>query len=185
MIRYQTEHLSLVPPQPQHEAELLKLHNDPLVQKMIFNDVPQTSEDVRMWLDWFFVQWRKNGYGDWMVYEATNDGPTFIGRCGLRDYESTDSLELAIALCEYGRGRGLNVEASHFAIRHALGNSTKSRVVALIKPGNARSESGARKLGLRYVDDRWHNGKFLRYYEMTREEYFSRYAPGSQKKRHC
>lgn len=173
MITYETQRLMFMPPRPEHEADLFKLHNDPVLQEMVFNKVPQSIEDVRKWLDWFFSQWRKNGFGDWMVYEKANDGPIFVGRCGLRDYEDTNNIELATSLCEHGRGRGLGMEAARFAVTHALQNSTKEKVIALIKHGNARPEPGARKLGLRYIDDRWHAGKFWRYYEMTREDYFS------------
>lgn len=173
MPTYQTERLILTRPQPEHEPELFKLLNDPLVQEVMFKGVPRSTEDVRKWLDWFFAQWRKNGFGDWMVYEKTNEDPIFIGRCGLRDYEGTNSLELATTLNAHGRGRGLCLEAQRFTVTHALRNSTKEKVIGLIVHGNVRAERSAKKLGLRYIDDRWNNGKFWQYYEMTREEYFS------------
>lgn len=173
MITYQTDRLILTPPRPEHEADLFRLHNDPLVQEMVFNNVPQTAEDVRKWLEWFFTQWRKNGFGDWMVYEKANHGPNFIGRCGLRDFGDTGNLELATSLCEQGRGRRLGLEAARFALKHALQSSNKGKIVALVKHGNARSQRTASILGLRYIDDRWHAGKFWQYYELTREQYFS------------
>lgn len=171
MTRSHTERLILVSPGPEHEAELFKLHNDPLVRKALFNEVPQSTEDVRKWLDRFIASWRKNGFGDWMVYEKTNDCPIFVGRCGLRDYEDTNNLELAFSFSEYGAGRGLGPEAARFTITHALQNSTKEKVACVIAHGNVRSERAAKKLGLRYSDDRWYQGKFWRYYEMSREEY--------------
>lgn len=173
MTTYQTERLILTPVLPEHEAELLKLHNDPAVQEAIFRNVPQTSEDVREWLDWYLGQWRKNGFGTWIVYEKASDRPIFIGRCGLSDYEATNSLEQATALAGHAVGRGLGAEASRFTITHALQNSSKDKLAAFIKRGNARAERGAKKFGWRYVDSRWYKGKFWQYYEMTREEYFS------------
>ncbi|MDA9445747.1 GNAT family N-acetyltransferase [Bradyrhizobium sp. CCBAU 21360] len=173
MVTHQTEHLIFTTPRSEHQMELFKLHNDPLVQEMAFNNVPQSIEDVRKWLDMFSGQWRKNGFGDWMVYEKTNSGPIFIGRCGLRDYEDSNNLELATSLCERGRGQGLGLEAALFATTQALQSSTKEKVVAVIKHGNARSERVVKKLGLRYVEDRWRYGRVWQYYETTREEYFS------------
>ncbi|MCK1583956.1 GNAT family N-acetyltransferase [Bradyrhizobium sp. 168] len=173
MITYQTERLILTPVRPEHEPELFKLHNDPAVQEGIFRNVPQTIEDVREWLDWYLGQWRKNGVGTWIVYEKSKDGPTFIGRCGLSDYEGTNDLEQATALAGHAVGRGLGAEASRFTITHALQNSAKEKIVILIKHGNARAERGAKKFGWRYIDSRWYKGKFWRYYEMTREEFFS------------
>lgn len=180
MITYQTEHLILMSMRPEHESELFKLHNDPLVQEIIFENVPQSSEDVRRWLDWYLTQWRKNSFGVWMVYEKANGDPIFIGRCGLCDYEDKD-LEFAYAFFEVRAGRGLGPEAAYFTITHALTNSIKEKVVGFIAHGNARAEGAARKLGLRYIDDRLYHGKLFQYYEMTREEYLSR--PHHQVKR--
>ncbi|MET4328641.1 RimJ/RimL family protein N-acetyltransferase [Bradyrhizobium sp. i1.15.2] len=171
MIAYQTERLILTPVRQEHEPELFKLHNDPLVQHVIFNNKPQTTEDVRNWIDVALDQWRKNGFGVWMLYEKAKSGQIFIGRCGLRDFGDTNNLEIATSLSEYGRGRGLSLEAARFAVTHALQNSTKEKIVALIKHGNTRSERATKKMGLHYIDDRWWNGKVWQYYEITREEY--------------
>lgn len=174
MTTYQTERLILTCMGPEHEAELFKLHNDPLVQAVIFRNVPQSTDDVRKTLDWALAQWRKNGFGQWMVYEKANDGPIFIGRCGLADYE--DDLEFINILCENGVGRGLGAEAARFTITHALQTSSKEKVVGFIAHGNARSERAAKKLGLRYIDNRQYkyDGSVRKYYEMTREEYYSK-----------
>lgn len=173
MITYQTERLILTAIQPEHEPELFKLHNDSLVQEVIFRNVPQSIDDIRKTLDWALTQWRKTDFGLWMVYEKTNDGPIFIGRCGLGDYE--DDLEFVNILCQHGVGRGLGAEAAHFAITHALRVSSKEKIVGFIAHGNIRSERAAKMLGMRYVDNRQYkyDGRFRKYYEMTREEYFS------------
>lgn len=172
MMLVHTEHLTLIPPALEHEADLFRLHNDPLVRLATFDNVPQSHEDVRKWLDAFIRRWRKNGFGDWMVYETANSGSTFVGRCGLRDYQDTNSLELAFAFTECAAGRGLGPEAAKVAIEHALGNSGKDKVVCVVRHGNARSERAVKKLGMRYIDDRWYQGKFWQYYEVTRDEYF-------------
>lgn len=133
LIRYETERLILIPPTPEHETELLKVHNDSQVQEMVFDNVPQAAADVCKWLDWFFTQWRKNGFGDWMVYEKCSPRPIFIGRCGLRDYENTNNLELATSPCEHARGRGLALEAARFAVGHALRSSKRKRFLLLLE----------------------------------------------------
>lgn len=173
MITHQTERLILTPMGPEHEPELFKLHNEPLVNQIIFSGVRQAPEDVRKALDTFLAQWRKNGFGFWILSEKASDGLTFSGRCGLCDYEDTNNLELRTMLCEHARGRGLGAEASRFAVTHAFRNSTKEKVAAVIRHGNDAAVRGAEKFGLQYIDDRWHNGKFWQYYELTREEYFS------------
>ncbi|RWH31401.1 MAG: GNAT family N-acetyltransferase [Mesorhizobium sp.] len=174
MITYHTERLILTSARPEHEAELFKLHNDPLVQTTIYRNVPQTTEDVRKRLVWLLSQWRKNGFGDWMVYEKVNHDPIFIGRCGLRDYEDTNNLEFAFAFLQDRVGRGLGPEAARFTITHALQNSTNEKVIAFIEHGNTRSEKAITKLGMRYVDDRLYDGKLCQYYEMTRDDYLLR-----------
>ncbi|MER9420809.1 GNAT family N-acetyltransferase [Mesorhizobium sp. M0306] len=173
MIAYQTERLILTSVGSQHEVELFKLHNDPLVQKAIYRNVPQTTEDVHRWVDWLLAQWRKNGFGDWMIYEKVHDGPIFIGRCGLRDYKGTNNLEFAWAFFQNRIGRGLGPEAARFTITHALQNSTKEKVIGFIEKGNTIGEKSANRIGMRYIDDRLYDGKICLYYEMTRSEYFS------------
>ncbi|MEY9981544.1 RimJ/RimL family protein N-acetyltransferase [Bradyrhizobium yuanmingense] len=145
-----------------------------VIKEMNFRNAPQTTENVHNWLNWCRDQWCKNGFGDWMIYERTKDGSMFIGRCGLRDYEDTNNLELATALVEHARGRGgLGLEARRFAVTHAFRNSTREKIVSFIAHGNARAERAAQKLGLRYIEDRIHYGKLWKYHEMGREEYFS------------
>lgn len=173
MLTYQTKNLIFASMRPEHELELFKLHNDPLVQETIFENVPQTREDVRSWLDRYLAQWRKNSFGVWMIYERNISGPTFIGRCGLRDCETTNQLAFSYAFFGYSVGRGLGPQAARFTITHALRKSKKEKIVGFIAHGNARAERAAAKLGLRYIDDRLYYGKLFQYYELTREDYFS------------
>ncbi|WFU12798.1 GNAT family N-acetyltransferase (plasmid) [Rhizobium sp. CB3090] len=173
MTACQTKRLILTPLKSQHGAELYKLHNDPLVQNAIFNNVPQTRADVHKWIDRFLAQWSKSGFGFWIVYEKVNDSPIFIGRCGLLEYGDTANLEFAYAFFQSGAGRGLGPEAARFAITHALQNSTKEKVIGFIAHGNTRAERAAEKFGLHYVDDRFDNGKLFQYYEVSREDYCS------------
>src|SRR3546814_1663328 len=63
MIRLQTELLMLTSMLPKHEAELYTLHNDPLVQASIFENILQSHADVKAKLELYLTQWRKNGFG--------------------------------------------------------------------------------------------------------------------------
>ncbi|MGY3363366.1 RimJ/RimL family protein N-acetyltransferase [Bradyrhizobium sp. GM2.4] len=180
MITCQTERLVLTSMRPEHEAELFKLHNDPLVLEVVFKNVAQTVADVRKTLDWALDQWHRNGFGLWMVYEKGDNGPILVGRCGLGEYDGT-KLEYINAFSERGVGRGLGAESARFAISHALQISTKEKVVGFIAPENVRAQRAAKKLGLRYIDDRpyKYDGRVRQYYELTREEYFNQqYYPG-------
>lgn len=172
MIRLQTERLMLTSMLPEHEAELYTLHNDPLVQASIFENIPQSHADVKAKLELYLMQWRKNGFGFWMVYEKRSNAPVFIGRAGLRDFGESNDLEFGYVFLSAGAGRGLGVEAARVTIDHALRFSTKDKIVGVIAPGNERAVRAAAKIGFRYIDDRWHDGKFWHYFEMTRAEFF-------------
>lgn len=172
MMFLETERLVLLPMQAYHFGDIFALHNDRLVQQTVFDNVPQTQDDVRAKLDLFLSQWRKNGFGFWVVYEKTANGLVFIGRAGMRDYEDTNNLEFGYVYSEYGSGRGLGPEAAYVTMEHALQNSAAEKVVGVITPGNSRAMGAVKKLGLRYIDDRWHDEKFWHYFEMTREEFF-------------
>ncbi|MCK1665854.1 GNAT family N-acetyltransferase [Bradyrhizobium sp. 153] len=170
---HHTERLIFFPICLEHEADLFELHNDPLVRETIFKNKPQSAEDVSSWLDRYLAQWRKQDFGTWMVYEKANGDARFIGRCGVREYEGTNNLEFAYAFFQLRAGQGLGPEAARFVITHALKNSSKEKIVGFIDHGNARAQRAAEKLGLRFIDDRWYYGRMCKYYEMTREEYFS------------
>lgn len=176
MLFLETERLVLLPMQAYHFGDLYALHNDRLVQQTVFENVPQTHDDVRAKLELFLSQWRKNGFGFWVVYEKTANGLVFIGRAGMRDYEDTNNLEFGYVYSEYGSGRGLGPEAAYISMEHALLNSMAEKVVGVITPGNSRAMGAVKKLGLRYIDDRWHDEKFWHYFEMTREEFFEQQA---------
>ncbi|MCA1494966.1 GNAT family N-acetyltransferase [Ensifer sp. NBAIM29] len=173
MTTHQTDRLILTSVRHEHAAELFKLHNDPLVQKAIYRNVPQTTQDVHKWIDWILAQWSKNGFCDWVVYEKVESGATFIGRSGLRDCKDTNDLEFAYAFFPNAVGRGLGPEAARFTIAHGFQNSTKEKIVGFIEQGNTRADKAAKKFGLRYVDDRPYEGNICRYYEITREDFFS------------
>lgn len=168
----ETNRLVLLPMTPGHLADLYHLHNDPLVQETVFEGIPQSVADVQAKLDLFMSQWRKNGFGFWTVYEKTNQGLIFIGRAGCRDYEDTPNLEFGYVYSEYGSGRGLGPEAAFITIEQALLHSAAPKIVGVITPGNSRAMGAVKKLGLRYIDDRWHDDKFWHYFEMTRDEFF-------------
>lgn len=169
----ETKRLVLFPMTWGHEADLFHLHNDPLVQQTIFEQVPQTPDDVRAKLDLFMSQWQKNGFGFWTVYEKTSRGLVFIGRAGCRDYEDTAYLDFGYVYSQYGSGRGLGPEAAYATMDHALRHSTAPKIVGVITPGNSRATAAVKKLGLRYIDDRLHDGKIWHYFEMTRDEFFA------------
>src|SRR3546814_1364651 len=56
MIRLQTELLMLTSMLPKHEAELYTLHNDPLVQASIFENILQSHADVKAKLELYLTQ---------------------------------------------------------------------------------------------------------------------------------
>src|SRR3546814_11297474 len=105
MIRLQTELLMLTSMLPKHEAELYTLHNDPLVQASIFENILQSHADVKAKLELYLTQWRKNGFGFWMVYEKRSNAPVVIGRAGLRDFGERRDLECGYVFSSDGAGR--------------------------------------------------------------------------------
>ncbi|MER8453834.1 GNAT family N-acetyltransferase [Mesorhizobium sp. M1428] len=177
MTRYETSRLILTRLFSEHEDLLFNLHNDPLVQELLYDSKPKSIEDVREMVDTSLAHWNEHGFGFWMVYKKTDGCPLFIGRCGLRVVQGTDNIELVYVFSREGVGQGMGPEAARFGITHALANSTKKKIVAFIAHHNERSKRAAKKIGLRYVDDRYRNNELLQYYEMSREEYFSRPHP--------
>ncbi len=90
--------------------------------------------------------YRQHGFGLYAV-ERKTDG-TLIGICGLLKRETLNDVDIGFALLTRFEGQGLMYEAAAATLaycRHTLG---LTRVVAIVKPDNARSARLLERLGM-------------------------------------
>lgn len=100
--------------------------------------------------------WALRGYGNWAV-ERKSDG-VLLGRAGLWNPEGWPGLEVGWKLARVAWGHGYASEAGRAAIDWAWSVLGAPRLIALIRPENARSIRVAERLGLRQVREDTLNG---------------------------
>lgn len=103
--------------------------------------------------------WELRGYGNWAL-ERRSDG-AFIGRAGFYNPEGWPGLELGWALARPAWGDGYATEAARAAIAWAWSALDAERLIAIIAPGNVRSERVAARLGFAPQRDWELNGQPL------------------------
>lgn len=172
MLRLETRRLVLEQIGLKHEAGVHRLHNDPFVVNAMFDGVFATSEQTEERMRVFIEQWEQLGFGYWAVYEKRDDGehPRFVGRSGLKYLDDTDRVELGHCYVSDAAGRGIAPEAGLEVIRFGLEVAKLDKVVAVVRPENRRAIKAVEKVGFRYIDDRIHYNKLMRYFEVTAED---------------
>ncbi|WP_265519623.1 GNAT family N-acetyltransferase [Nitratireductor luteus] len=151
---------------PSDASVLFRLHTDPLVVKLIMDGRAPTRAESDARLDLYLRDWDRLGYGFWMVYEKQPGGDLhFAGRCGLRDFDGADR-ELGYCFLERASGRGLATEASRIVIEAAFSRLGLTKLIAVVRPANIRSQRVMDKLGFCSRGMRVHRGASFRFYEL-------------------
>lgn len=90
--------------------------------------------------------YRRHGYGLWLTSLKSGEP---IGICGLVKREGLEDADIGYAFLERHWGRGYAREAAAAVLSYARDTIGLSRVVAIVKPGNAASEALLTKIGMR------------------------------------
>lgn len=129
---------------------LYALYRDPEIRQY-FPDGTRTLEETREELEWFLAGHpRHPELGLWATIEK--ESGAFLGRCGLLPWtiEGKPEIELAFLIAKERWGEGLATEAAHGIIEHARTRLGLQRLICLITPGNERSTTVARKVGMSF-----------------------------------
>lgn len=105
---------------------------------------------MAMWLG----QWELRGTGHWALEEKRSG--VLLGRAGLHHPQRDDwpGIEVGWTLHPDYWGKGYATEAGARAIAYAFGERGAQEVFSLILPENHRSIAVAKRLGLRFVEQR-------------------------------
>jgi len=141
---------------PEHYADLLRMHADPVQMEMLggVRDEAKTTE----YLEKNLAHWDAYGFGCWMLRDGGGAG--IIGRAILRhlDVDGTDEVEVGYSLDPAFWGRGLATEIAAACLEHARDDLRLPTVVAVTLPHNARSRRVLEKVGMSYDRDWQHGG---------------------------
>lgn len=146
---------------PTHETQRLRLrlfaerdldwlaaiYADPESMRHIGEGRTLTRDETWRAIAGMLGHWALRGYGMWVIeLKATGEA---IGRAGFIDPEGWPGFELGWQVAKGHWGRGYAAEAATFALDYARTRLGRTRVISLIRPGNAASIRVAEKIGMR------------------------------------
>jgi RimJ/RimL family protein N-acetyltransferase len=181
----QTERLLLRRWRPEDRAPFAALNADPEV--MLHFPEPLTRRQSDRLADRIELAMDRQGWGLWALEERATG--RFIGFTGLArpgfQAPFMPAVEIGWRLARSSWGRGYATEAARAALAHAFGPLALDEVVAMVVPGNVRSQGVMRKLGLRYDEDADFDHPLIeegspvrrhRLYRLTRQEWAAQQA---------
>ena len=139
---------------------------DPEVMRYIGTGVTLSRPDAWRSMAGMLGHWKLRGYGMWAL-ELKSNGQ-FLGRAGFLDPPGWPGFELGWLLGRPHWGNGYAVEAASAALRYALDELRRDRVISLIRHGNARSIRVAEALGERLAGETDLLGSKVLVYEIKR-----------------
>lgn len=149
---------------------LARVFASPQVMRFLgLNCEPMTRKETETALASMIKHWERNNFGRWAV-ESKMDG-SLIGCAGLRSYENTP--ELVYLLDEPFWGKGLATEIALACLHYGFEHHNFSRIIAMTRHANVRSQNVLEKIGMRFVREDTAFGVFVLLYSISREEYFA------------
>ena len=133
-----------------HEGDLdglAALYGDAETMRHIGDGRVLTREETWRAIAGMLGHWALRGYGMWAIELKATGEP--IGRAGFIDPEGWPEFELGWHLAKAHWGRGYATEAVAFALGYARARLGRTRVISLIRPGNAASIRVAERIGMR------------------------------------
>ena len=159
MFRLDTERLTIRPWEPRDRASFIRLASDPEVMRYVHGGTPYTEAEIA---EFFARQQRQLDSLDMCMgalVEKSSD--RVVGVAGVQPLGESGDLEIGWWLAPEVWGRGYATEAGRAAMDHVLKTMQRSRVVAIIDPGNEPSVRVVDRLGFTY--DRRYTGAELRH----------------------
>lgn len=150
-------------------VDLLKTFGDPKVMAA-FGVAPFGELEMKRWVARNLEHQERHGYGLFSLIHKTDRA--LIGDCGLehRDVEGSAELELGYDIRSDYWNRGLATEAASAVRNYAFHRLGCTRLISLIRAGNAASARVAEKVGMRRSAEILQGETRYWVYAMTREE---------------
>ncbi|MQA85223.1 MAG: GNAT family N-acetyltransferase [Streptosporangiales bacterium] len=155
------------------EEKVRDLRQDPEVMRYVGGPLTSRSAAERFSHD--LAHWDEHGYGKCVVLDR--DTESFVGLCGLQEFEGEPDLGYLLAPQWWGRGLATEIAAA--SLRCGFEDLHAPLVRALVQAANLASQRVLGKVGMRYLGDRFLWGERQRRYAITAGEWDARRAEGS------
>ncbi|MBI1365482.1 MAG: GNAT family N-acetyltransferase [Alphaproteobacteria bacterium] len=173
----ETKRLILRPMAPKDFEPLAAMMADSRVAEFLsFNRQPQSRAICWRGFATMIGHWRIRGFGFFSVFEK--EGGAWVGRVGPWRPEGWPGLECGWGIAPAYWGKGYAPEAAIASIQWIFRERPQlSRIISLIEPSNARSQSVARKIGEAKTDETFQlEGFALDIWAADREAWLERFG---------
>lgn len=152
--------------------ELYRMNSDPLIMKYVGDGSTRNREQMTDELELLISHYtRKPGLGIWAtILKETN---AFVGASGLVYYDNTPEIEIGYRMLREHWNRGYATEASFGLLRYGFRTLHLDKIVSSAHVDNFASRRVMEKIGMTYIDNRWHYGCLQAYYEIKSNDYNS------------
>ena len=155
---------------PEDFEDLFKMNRDPQIMKYVGDGSTRTHEEMKNELDMLISHYiRKPGLGIWATELKANN--CFIGASGLVYYDNTSEIEVGYRMQKEFWKNGYATEASKGLLEYGFTKLNLKKIVSSAHVDNVASRRVMEKIGMTYIDDRFHYGCLQAYYEISANEY--------------
>lgn len=148
MFRLETDRLIIREWEPADRPAFTAITQDAEVMQYVHAGAPYSEAEVDQWFARQARQIAEHGICMGAICEKTTG--RLLGFGGTQPLGTTGDLEIGWILARDQWGRGYATETGAAAMRHVLETLGRSRVVAIIDPGNEPSKRVAERLGMAY-----------------------------------
>jgi [ribosomal protein S5]-alanine N-acetyltransferase len=175
MILLETQRLILRRITPDDFDNLHRMNSDPVVMKYVGDGTVRNREQMLGEIEMLISHYiRKPGLGVWAV--ELRDSHVFVGASGLVYYDNTKDIEVGYRFLKEHWNKGYATEAASALLKYGFEKLGLKKIVSSAHMANRASTRVMEKIGMRYVDDRFHYNSMQSYYEISRREYDQRKA---------
>lgn len=135
---------------PSDLDEMAALLGDPTV--MAYYSAAMTREEAAGWIAWNQDNYRKHGFGLWILSSPDGD---FVGDCGItwQQVNGARRLEVGYHVRADLQGMGLATEAAIATRNFARDLVQADELIAITHPDNIASQRVAEKIGMQRIED--------------------------------
>ncbi len=127
---------------------LVPLVTDPEVMRHITGGEPWDEARMQAFVARQRACFAERAHGFWKLHER--EAERFVGFCGLQPLRGHEAIEAGWWLARDAWGRGLATEAARAAIADGFERLGLTRIVAIARPDNVRSQAVMTRAGMTY-----------------------------------
>lgn len=129
----------------------LELNSDPEVTRYTgdhaFKNLTEAEDIVR----YVIAQYKKNGYGRWLVCLKENNEP--LGWCGLKYHDDDGDTDLGYRFLQKHWGKGYATEAGRACLHYGFRQLGLKRIIGRTNTANIASVQVLKKLGMTFFKE--------------------------------